>query len=132
MKAVSSMFMKLPVMQCDEGCGKCCGIIPVTHEEFGAVRRFIRKNLIVPIDQGATCPFYQGGKCAVYDVRPVVCRMFGHSPKLVCPYGYNTNISREAEERINRRYGKPTRVLHELIDESKPLNMADLVQSALK
>ncbi len=111
------MFLKLPVMQCDERCGECCGIVPVTHDEYGAVRRYIRKNGITPIDQGVTCPLYHGGKCTVYEVRPMVCRLFGHVPSLTCPKGYNTNIKPEAEERIRSKYGKPTRLLHDLLKE---------------
>jgi hypothetical protein len=27
----------LPSMQCDTGCGECCGIVPVTVTEFATI-----------------------------------------------------------------------------------------------
>lgn len=34
-----------------------------------------------------TCPALQDGQCSVYDVRPMICRVWGASEDLVCPYG---------------------------------------------
>jgi hypothetical protein len=46
------------------------------------------------------CPWYQDGVCAVHPVRPLVCRVFGHSPALPCIRGYNTNVRPAVERRL--------------------------------
>ncbi len=110
----------LPPMRCDAGCGECCGVIPVTETEYRRVERFAREHGIVPVDHGAagdklTCPFYQGGTCAVYEVRPVICRVFGHAADLPCARGYNTNVDQRQIDRMLHANGRPTRLLHQML-----------------
>lgn len=104
-------------MQCDEGCGECCGIVPVTETEYARVERFIKEHKITPVEDLATCPFYQGGKCAVYPVRPLICKVFGHGedPLLRCIKGYNTNVPTRDIERMIAANGMTTRVLHDMV-----------------
>jgi Fe-S-cluster containining protein len=87
----------IPSMHCDAGCGECCGIVPAEHSD-------------------GTCPFYQNGGCAIYPVRPLVCRLFGHSgdPLMTCPRGYNVNVAERDVVRMLIANGKTTHVLHEL------------------
>lgn len=113
------MVMKyptLPVMQCDPGCSDCCGPVFCRPEEFAAVKAYADENGIVPARQGLTCPLFQNGVCSVYPVRPFVCRLFGHTDRLVCSKGYNTNVRPARSEAITNQY-KPklaTEMLHEL------------------
>lgn len=68
-------------------CGGCCNdIIPLTNSDINRIKHYIKKNNIKPkihnlleintID--TVCPFRDESnlKCAIYDVRPVVCRYF--------------------------------------------------------
>jgi Fe-S-cluster containining protein len=105
-------------MKCDEGCGRCCGVVPATDKEYEAIIRYAEKAGIVPIAQGITCPFFQGGRCAVYEARPLICRMFGHSPLLSCLRDYNTNISDGIERKLIRENGPPSHLLHEVLERS--------------
>jgi Fe-S-cluster containining protein len=107
----------IPSMHCDADCGECCGVVPVTETEFRAVARFIEAHDIVPASHtDGTCPFYQNGGCVVHPVRPLVCRLFGHSvdPLMTCPRGYNVNIPERDAVRMVTANGKTTHVLHEL------------------
>ena len=79
----------IPQMQCDSGCGRCCGPAPVTKGELAAIRRYIAVKNITPVAQGVTCPLYIDGNCSVYPVRPFICKAFGHVPKLKCIKGYD-------------------------------------------
>jgi Fe-S-cluster containining protein len=79
----------IPPMKCDAGCGKCCGPAPCSTQEFKALQKHIAAKGIVPIEQGITCPVYINGTCAVYEVRPLICRAFGHVEKLKCAHGYD-------------------------------------------
>jgi Fe-S-cluster containining protein len=101
-------------MKCDTGCGECCGIAPTTDSEFRRIEAFVQERGVVVVDQGITCPFYQGGRCVIYQVRPLSCRLFGHSEKMACPRGYNTNIPERKIRRAIERGGGAHRVLHEM------------------
>lgn len=95
--------MKLPVMRCDTGCGECCGLAPSTEQEYQRVVKYARDNLVFPMEQGVTCPFYQGGKCKVHPVRPLICRVFGHTEKMKCSRGYNVDLPNRQIQRMVER-----------------------------
>ena len=109
------MAFKLPKKRCDLGCGECCGLAPTTEAEYQRVEAFVRDHGIQAVEQGITCPFYQGDRCVIYPVRPLSCRLFGHSVKMVCPRGYNTNISERKLRRAVLRGGPANRTLHEML-----------------
>ena len=102
-------------MRCDTDCGDCCGPVAVTETELQRVARFIAERRIVPVEQGITCPLYLGGACAVYEVRPLPCRVFGHVEKMRCSRGYNVNVDERQVHRMIRANGHGERVLHELL-----------------
>lgn len=104
-------------MRCDAGCGECCGIAPATRTELARVVRFAKQCSIQPVEQGVTCPWYQGGSCAVYPVRPLSCRLFGHSAKLRCPHGYNVDVPERDIVRMVRANGECRYVLHDALSE---------------
>lgn len=107
----------LPPMRCDQGCGDCCGIAPATEAEYKKVLWVAKQKGIVPLRQGATCPFYQQGTCQVYDARPTICRLFGHTERMECSRGYNVNVPDADTTRMMMANGRANRILHEaLID----------------
>lgn len=69
-------------------CGSCCSnFLPVSGKEIKSIRRYIQKKKIceqkhiVPASGPAidlTCPFRDNSKrvCAIYAVRPAICRDF--------------------------------------------------------
>lgn len=109
-------YPSLPVMQCDTNCGECCGPVMATEGEFTAIEQYAAKNGLSPVKQGLTCPWYQGGQCTVHEVRPALCRLFGHSPRMNCPHGYNVNIGGTLLRKWNEKVGGASRFLHEAIE----------------
>lgn len=106
----------LPPMRCDEGCGDCCGPVPVTEAELRQVRGFMKEHGVEPRDNGAlTCPFLQQGRCAIYGARPLICRIFGHSRALQCSRGYNTNVNERVLADALRANGPAKVLLHSLL-----------------
>jgi Fe-S-cluster containining protein len=95
---------KMPHMKCDTGCDACCGPVACNRDEYERVTGYAAAHGITPIRQGITCPYFQGGKCAVYPVRPFVCQLFGHVPELHCPRGYNVNIPEKRERKLLEAY----------------------------
>lgn len=110
----------LPPMRCDPDCGDCCGPVPVTETEYQRVLRFVRANNIELREHGVDCPLLHDGRCAVYDARPLPCRIFGHLPRLACSRGYNVDVDARQIERMLAANGEPTRLLHELLGPAAP------------
>jgi Fe-S-cluster containining protein len=107
----------IPQMRCDAGCGECCGVVPATDVEFQRIQRFVGEHGVAPAPSlDGTCPFFQGGTCAIYAVRPLICRLFGHAadPLMTCPRGYNVNVAEAEIVHRLRANGPTTHVLHEL------------------
>lgn len=109
-------YPPLPVMQCDTNCGECCGVVPCTDAEFSAIAEFSKLRGIKPTKQGLTCPWYQGGCCVVHEVRPALCRLFGHVPSMQCSKGYNVNIGQGLVRKWDKKIVGATRLLHEVIE----------------
>jgi hypothetical protein len=95
--------MKFPKMKCDK-CGKCCSVVFCSNNEFKIIQKFVAKNNIIPIKQGMICPFFIDNSCAVYSIRPYLCKLFGHTHQLQCCNGYNKNISIGQVERLNEQF----------------------------
>ena len=96
-------------------------MVSVSEERYKAIRAYASEHGIEPLDQGTQCPWYQGGKCAVYIVRPLVCHLFGHTEELLCSRGYNVNINdQKAYDALRKFGGAPTHYLHEILEEKKP------------
>ena len=109
----------IPEMRCDRHCGECCGVVMCSDDEYQRIKRYAKRHGVMPIAQGITCPFYQGGQCAVYEARPLICRMYGHfaDDRLTCPRGYNVNLPPHAKDAFDERIiaDKRPRFLHEMI-----------------
>lgn len=77
-------------MRCRDRCGDCCGPAPVTGPELTRLRAFIRQHDLQPHQHAAApgrCPAFDGARCTVYPVRPMICRLFARVADLPCPHG---------------------------------------------
>jgi Fe-S-cluster containining protein len=79
---------KVPAMKnCQGKCQASCGPIPVSGEE----RKLIEQRSGHGLDmdpQSWTCNMLsKTGYCTVYSVRPLLCRIWGATEKLPCPFG---------------------------------------------
>lgn len=68
--------------QCSK-CGECCtNFLPVTQKEIEIIQEYVIANKIRPQKQmlvmqnRLTCPYYNGKKCLIYEVRPLICKEF--------------------------------------------------------
>lgn len=87
--------LTLPKMRCDDGCGRCCGPVPVTGAEYRGIVRHMKAHGLKPMptdESSLTCPLFDGQRCMVHAVRPLLCRVFGHTFMLTCPHGFNVNL----------------------------------------
>jgi Fe-S-cluster containining protein len=79
-------------------CGYCCTIVPLKGSIIREFRRSYQRPVIEErrinesdtfsvITEDAWCVFKKpDGQCAIYEYRPEICRIFGHSSGLLeCP-----------------------------------------------
>lgn len=64
-------------------CGECCTpFLPVTQEEIDIIQKYVIKNKIRPqkqlliMENKLTCPYHNGHKCLIYEVRPLIYKEF--------------------------------------------------------
>ncbi len=106
---LESLREKIPTFRCIVGCHDCCGPVTASSEEVARL----------PIKTDAeheraltdlTCPYLGTGGCEVYAERPLICRLFGTSPRLPCPNGMRpVYMVDDATEQAVHRFLSSTR-----------------------
>ncbi len=123
------VLLDLPPMRCDAGCDLCCSdVVPVSEAELERVLYYANERGIAPqTERPEMCVWYQGGRCAVHEVRPLMCQLYGHidHPSLTCfkDPSYNTNVGSLPPPEVYEQkaaLGPSVRYLHEVIDAALP------------
>ena len=94
---------KIPVHTRCKNCGKCCGPILVTKNELKEIKNYVmrmnseyRRELKEQIKtkDPLACQFRdeKNKRCAIYPVRPVICRLMGVTYGMKCPEGNTCEI----------------------------------------
>lgn len=109
--SLNSLYDTIPSGQCS-GCAKCCmESVHAFYIEFLNVYHYlVKENLLndvmVKIEshyfnelvEVKACPFLKEDKsCLIYPVRPLVCRLFGHSSKEVHESNYQNILEQNKE-----------------------------------
>lgn len=80
---------------CRPGCSECCTLPPLKKDFLLKYQHLSKKSGVVVVEMYGycfaltddyMCPFLHGGKCAVYDDRPKICRDFGTVKRAPCIY----------------------------------------------
>lgn len=81
----------IPSFGCRLGCADCCGLVVWTYREHQALRAYLkereRKEAKPNPAEPLTCPYVESGQCSVYEVRPLLCRLYGTVAGMQCPHG---------------------------------------------
>lgn len=97
------LYKTLPHIKCKQLCQDCCGPIAMTEAEW---RRIVdRVGCVTPVQRMMlklesrqsigravitdceTCPLLRDGQCSIYDIRPLICRIWGLVKDMRCPHG---------------------------------------------
>ena len=92
-------------------CGECCGPVPITMQEFTRIRAKVmslkvaeRKRIKAQKRGLLECPLRdkENKCCLVYEIRPWICRQYGHVPGMVCPHNPQVKLksNKEADQDI--------------------------------
>ena len=87
-----------PHMRCID-CGKCCGPVPISAEEYANIYDYLQEHAY-PREVAERphtileCVFRDNEKrcCSIYPVRPTICRLFGVTAGMQCLNGNSAEI----------------------------------------
>ena len=102
----------IPQFECVPSCHDCCGPVTTSSEEMARL----------PVKSDAehaaaladlSCPHLGEHGCQVYAERPLICRLFGTTPRLACPNGRRPEvmIDPRIERQIYRYFSETRQVL---------------------
>lgn len=81
---LDQLYAQLPRLECRGKCQGSCGPIDMSNIER---RRIAQRGVDIPRLCG-TCPaLTMLGACAVYEIRPMICRLWGVVEAMACPHG---------------------------------------------
>ena len=95
---IDRIYAGIPPVACKPDCGDCCGPISMTRAEYERIVERLGHTpagrpdlrLAVNVTTGR-CSLLVDNKCSVYDIRPLVCRLYATGPTgLQCPHGCNS------------------------------------------
>lgn len=89
---LDALYAAIPTFECIPGCTDCCGPVPTTATERRNAPKLLPLDAMVTrmVSTGcADCPYSLAHRCAIYEGRPFMCRIFGavDDPRLACPHG---------------------------------------------
>ena len=91
-RRIAELWAEVPTIACKGRCPSSCGPIDASRAE----RRILREHgirlralplLDVACGEVRTCPALVDGRCSVYAVRPLICRLWGVVESMPCPWG---------------------------------------------
>lgn len=103
---------RIPAFECQPGCHDCCGPVTASSEEMARLPVKNEALRAAALDD-LSCPHLAAHGCGVYAERPLVCRLFGTTPRLACPNGKRpaTLIAPNIEQQIYRYFEETRHVL---------------------
>lgn len=90
----------IPTFECVPGCHDCCGPVTVSSEEMARLPVKTEAEHDAALAE-LNCPHLGENGCEVYDERPLICRLFGTTPRLPCPHGRRPEVM--IDERIEKK-----------------------------
>jgi hypothetical protein len=87
---LQELYDQLPALVCQGLCAESCGPIGASRLEVARVREVAGVD-VTRVQPDLTCPAlsttFGAGRCTAYDVRPMLCRLWGVVESMPCPHG---------------------------------------------
>jgi hypothetical protein len=93
---LDGLYARLPHLDCQGVCTDSCGPIPAGQHERARIERARGRPLDAPehvsrvgqvMEACHECSMLENGRCSVYEIRPMNCRLWGVTEDMPCPYG---------------------------------------------
>ena len=103
---------RIPAFECEPGCHDCCGPVIASSEEMARLPLKSEAAHATALAE-LSCPHLGDQGCQAYAERPLICRLFGTTPRLACPQGKRpaTMIAPHIEQQIYRYFEVTRHVL---------------------
>lgn len=103
---------RIPSFACKPGCHDCCGPVTTSSEEMARLPVKSQAEHDAALANWS-CPHLGESGCQVYGERPLICRLFGTTPRLPCPHGQRPElmIDPQIEEQIHQFMAQSRQVL---------------------
>ena len=111
-REVDALRERIPSFRCIVGCHDCCG--PVTASASEVARLPVRTSAQhAAAMENLSCVYLGAQGCQVYEERPLICRLYGTTPRLACPNGRRPVylIDTRTEDEIHRLLARTRQVL---------------------
>ena len=112
----NNLYAQIPLVRdCIPGCTDCCGPVPFSKQEAAAAFRQTGRSPFFRHGRRLACGYAVKGRCAIYEVRPLICRLVAASqdPTLKCPYGIKADrpLSIEETRALTKKYDRLCEVI---------------------
>jgi hypothetical protein len=77
---------RIPSFECVPGCHDCCGPVMTSSYEASELPEKSEAEHDAALSE-LSCTYLGSQGCSVYEDRPLICRLFGTTPSLLCPHG---------------------------------------------
>jgi len=111
-QTIRFLRQRIPAFECEPGCHDCCGPVTASGEEMARLPLKTDAEHAKALD-AFSCPHLGEQGCQVYAERPLICRLFGTTPRLACPNGKRpaAMIDPHIEQQIYRYFEATRHVL---------------------
>lgn len=102
LKHLETIYARVPALDCQKKCQEFCGPIAMTELEAERIKK--RFKSLPVANKNMVCSKLKGGVCSIYELRPLICRLWGTVPAMRCPWGCKpkTFMSNEAGKALLR------------------------------
>lgn len=92
MSDLATVYARIPAIACQGKCQKSCGPIAMARAEWEALGRprpaEVGEIVFLPGKDNLTCHLLtKDGRCGQYENRPLICRLWGVTDGMRCPWG---------------------------------------------
>ena len=93
---------RIPSFECTPGCHDCCGPVTTSSEEMSRLPRKTDAEHEAALNE-FNCVHLGEKGCNVYGERPLICRLFGTTPRMPCPNGCRPEkmVNEKVEQQVH-------------------------------
>ncbi|MFQ3261690.1 YkgJ family cysteine cluster protein [Reinekea sp.] len=109
---IARLREQIPTFECVSGCHDCCGPVTTSSEEMSRLPRKTEQEQEAALNE-LNCVHLGPNGCTVYGERPLICRLFGTTPRMACPHGRKPDqmIDPEIERQVHHYIATTRQVL---------------------
>lgn len=83
---LDAIYAAVPNINCKGLCQECCGPVLQSVAETQAMTK-AAGGKIPSLRSDMTCGLLKNGRCSIYKDRPLICRLWGVTREMPCPFG---------------------------------------------